>query len=470
MSDDNRIPAAAAPAAATAPAAVPAPAAAAAPTSNPKRRKALLGVGALVVVCGIAYGIYYMLMLNHFESTDNAYVQGDIVQVTPQLGGTVTAIRVDDTDHVKAGQLLVTLDPSDARVAVDQAEAQLAQTVREVRTLYANNSTLKAQIALRAADLAKAQSELVRAQSDVDRRAPLVSSGAVGKEEFAHVQAQLSAVRSSVQAARSAVQAAKEQLAANQVLTQGTDVAEHPNVKRAAARVQEAQLALNRVELRSPVDGYIARRNVQLGQRVAAGTPLMSVIGLNHVWIEANFKESQLQNLRIGQPVDAVADVYGKKVVYHGTIEGMGAGTGAAFALLPAQNATGNWIKVVQRVPVRVAIDPQELKAHPLRVGLSMEVEVDVKNVGGRMLAEADAAPDPAPTAPSAPSATAVADAGPDRTAVDRAATDARVRRIIRANGGQRTAPAAAAAKPPHLARSATSGLAADGAAVSLVD
>ncbi|MEO5734052.1 MAG: HlyD family efflux transporter periplasmic adaptor subunit, partial [Rubrivivax sp.] len=258
-----------------------------------------------------------------------------------------------------------------------------------------------------------------------------------------------SAVRSSVVAARSAVQAAKEQLTSNEVLTQGTNVEEHPNVKRAAARVREAQLALNRVELRSPVDGYIARRNVQLGQRVAAGTPLMSVIGLSNVWIEANFKESQLQNLRIGQPVDAVADVYGKKVVYHGTIEGMGAGTGAAFALLPAQNATGNWIKVVQRVPVRVSIDPQELKTHPLRVGLSMEVEVNVKNTEGRMLAEADAQVDaraPAATAPAPVAATV-----PDRAASARAATDARVRRIIHANGGNRAAPAAAAA--PRLAR-----------------
>ncbi|MEO5733936.1 MAG: HlyD family efflux transporter periplasmic adaptor subunit [Rubrivivax sp.] len=383
---------------------------------------------ALVAVCGIAYGAYWALVLNHYESTDNAYVQGNVVQVTPQLGGTVTAIKVDDTDHVKAGQLLVTLDPADAQVGVEQAEAQLAQTTREVRTLYANNSTLQAQIALRTADLAKAESELVRAQSDVDRRAPLVAGGAVGKEEFEHVKSQLTAVRSSVAAARSAVQAAREQLASNEVLTQGTAVEQHPNVLRAAARVREATLALSRVELRSPVDGYIARRNVQLGQRVAAGAPLMSVVALDTVWIEANFKESQLQNLRIGQPVEAVADVYGKSVTYRGNVEGLGAGTGAAFALLPAQNATGNWIKVVQRVPVRVALDPAELAKHPLRVGLSMDVRVDIHNTDGRVLA-LSSEPEPVPeTAPAAaPSTTA---------AVERARVDARVRRIVAANGG----------------------------------
>jgi len=388
---------------------------------NPARKKALAGVAAAVVVGGIAYGAYWALVLNHFESTDNAYVQGNVVQLTPQIGGTVVAINADDTDHVKAGQLLVKLDPADAQVALDQAEAQLAQTVREVRTLYANNSTFTAQIALREADLARAQSDVARAQDDVSRRAPLVATGAVGKEEFNHSTSQLAAAKSSVAAAQSAVVAAREQLSSNQTLTDGVKVDQHPNVLRAAARVREAYLALRRADLLAPVDGFVAKRSVQLGQRVQAGAPLMSVIALNQLWIEANFKESQLKNLRIGQEVELQADVYGKKVDYHGKIEGLGAGTGSAFSLLPAQNATGNWIKVVQRVPVRITLDPKELAEHPLRVGLSMDAKVDVSKLEGRMLADGSRA--------STSTQTAVFDQ-------NNSAADAEVRRIIAANGG----------------------------------
>ncbi len=217
-------------------------------------------------------------------------------------------------------------------------------------------------------------------------------TGAVGQEEFNHVTAQLAAAKSGVAAAQSAAEAAREQLASNQSLTENISVEQHPNVLRAAARVREAYLALSRAELVAPVDGYVARRSVQLGQRVQAGAPLLSVIALNEVWVDANFKEGQLRNLRIGQPVELEADVYGKKVDYHGTVEGLGAGTGAAFALLPAQNATGNWIKVVQRVPVRIALDPKEVAEHPLRVGLSMDARVDVSNTDGRVLAERGAA------------------------------------------------------------------------------
>jgi membrane fusion protein (multidrug efflux system) len=388
---------------------------------NPARKKALAGVAVLVVLGGVAYGAYWSLVLNHFETTDNAYVQGNVVQLTPQVGGTVVAINADDTDHVKAGQVLVKLDPADAQVALDQAEAQLAQTVREVRTVYANNSTLKAQIALREADVARAQTDLLRAQDDVARRAPLLASGAVGKEEFNHVNSQLAAAKSSVAAAQSAVLAAREQLASNQTLTEGIPADEHPNVQRAAARVREAFLALKRTDLQAPVDGFVAKRSVQLGQRVQAGAPLLSVIALNQLWVEANFKESQLQNLRLGQPVELVADVYGKKVAYHGTLEGLGAGTGSAFALLPAQNATGNWIKVVQRVPVRIRLDPKELVEHPLRVGLSMDARVDITKQDGRMLADA--------------SSTSVA-VQTHVFEVNNTAADAEVRKIIVANGG----------------------------------
>ena len=390
-------------------------------TGNPMRKKALAAVAAAVAVAGMAYGAYWALMLNHFETTDNAYVQGNVVQLTPQVGGTVVAISADDTDHVKAGQLLVKLDPADAQVALDQAEAQLAQTVREVRTLFANNSTLKAQIAARDADLARVQGDVARAQDDVTRRAPLLATGAVGKEEFNHVTAQLASAKSSVAAAQSAAVAAREQLSSNQALTDGVAIDQHPSVLRAAAKVREAHLALQRADILAPVDGFVAKRSVQLGQRVQAGAPLMSVIALSRVWVEANFKESQLQNLRIGQPVTLQADVYGKKVEYRGSVEGLGAGTGSAFALLPAQNATGNWIKVVQRVPVRITLDPKELAAHPLRVGLSMQARVDVNQTTGAMLADVSRA--------TSGSETRVFE-------VATQAADADVHRIITANGG----------------------------------
>ena len=403
------------------------------PRGSRARKRALLGVASLVVLAAIAYGIYYALVLDHYESTDNAYVQGNVVQLTPQVGGTVVAINADDTDFVKAGQLLVKLHPADARVALDQAEAQLAQTVREVRTLFVNNGALQAQIASREADLARARSEVARAQDDVTRREPLVKTGAVGKEEFNHVTTALSMAKSVYAAAQSGALAAREQLASNQSLTQGVSVEQHPNVLRAAARVREAFLALRRAELVAPVDGYVARRSVQLGQRVQAGAPLLSIVALSEVWVDANFKEGQLRNLRIGQPVTLVADIYGKKVEYHGRVEGLGAGTGAAFALLPAQNATGNWIKVVQRVPVRVSLDAKEVAEHPLRIGLSMDAKVDVRNTDGRMLANA--------SRPAGQMKTAAFDEG-------QAAADADVQRIIAANLGRPAAAVAAAARP----------------------
>ena len=352
------------------------------------RRRALGGVAVIVVLAAVAAGIDHFVIGARYESTDNAYVQGNLIQITPQVAGTVLAINADDTDFVKAGQTLVSLDPADAQVALEQAEAQLAQTLREVRTLYANNSTLRAQVALREAEIARMQSDVLRAQDDVSRRQPLLATGAVGTEEFNHSTAQLAAAKSALSAAQSAVVAAREQLASNQVMTDGTGVAEHPAVQRAAARVREAYLALKRVDLPAPVDGTIARRSVQLGQRVQPGAALMSLIPLDRVWVDANFKEPQLRKLRIGQPVSLVADVYGKEVEFHGRVAGLGAGTGSAFALLPAQNATGNWIKVVQRVPVRVALDPKELAEHPLRVGLSMVATVDVREQGGKTLAD----------------------------------------------------------------------------------
>ncbi|MDT8998695.1 efflux RND transporter periplasmic adaptor subunit [Paucibacter sp. APW11] len=408
--------------------------AASSPAANKaaQRKKGLTLVAAAIAIGFVAYSGYQWLVASRYEKTDNAYVQANLVQITPLIAGTVRAIHADDTDFVKAGQPLVSLDPADARVALEQAQAQLAQTVREVRTLYANNSTLQAQAQAREADVKRAQSELARLEADVQRRTPLLASGAVGKEEIEHAQAQVTSARSSLAAAQSALQAAREQLSSNQSLTEGTVVAEHPNVQRAAAKVREAFLAVQRNTLPAPVDGWVARRSVQLGQRVAAGAPLMAVVGLQQAWVDANFKEGQLARLRIGQPATLVADVYGEKVEFHGQVVGLGAGTGAAFALLPAQNATGNWIKVVQRVPVRIALDAKELAEHPLRVGLSMNVAVDVREQGGKSIADA---PRSTPLAQ-----TAVFDAQ------DQAA-DAEVARIIKANLGAKPAAAPRAAK-----------------------
>lgn len=356
---------------------------------NPARKKALSAIAGVVVIAGLGWAAYDWLVASHFESTDNAYVQGNVVQITPQIGGTVVAILADDTDWVKAGQPLVKLDPADATLALDQAKASLAQTVRQVGTLYANNASLQAQISLRESDVVKAQTEIARATDDLNRRQSLAGEGAVSREELNHSQTQLANAKSAMASALAGVATARQQLASNQVMTEGVSVEQHPSVQVAAAKVREAWLAKERAVLPSPVDGFVARRSVQLGQRVAAGTPLMSVIAPQQLWVDANFKEVQLRHIRIGQSVELTADLYGKKVAYKGVVSGLGMGTGAAFALLPAQNATGNWIKVVQRVPVRVALDAGELAKNPLRVGLSMIATVDVTRQDGKMLADA---------------------------------------------------------------------------------
>jgi membrane fusion protein (multidrug efflux system) len=400
-----------------------------APSTSPNGQRArLLGAAAAVIaIAALAYGAYWALVLRHYESTDNAYVQGNLVQVTPQVAGTVVLINADDTDRVNLGQTLVRLDSADAKVAVDEAEAQLAQTVREVRTLFVGNGPLAATVALRQAEAARAAADLAKAEEDVRRRAPLTASGAVSGEEMEHAQNALSSARSSLAAAQAAVLAAREQLNSNQSYTENTSIEDHPNVQRAAAKVRETFLALKRSDLPAPVGGYVARRNVQVGQRVQPGTPLMSIVPLDQLWVDANFKEVQLNKIRIGQPVKLVADVYGSKVEYEGKVAGLGAGTGAAFALLPAQNATGNWIKVVQRVPVRITLDPKQLQAHPLRVGLSMEAEVDTADQAGKSLSEA---PRAAPLVQTGVFDIALAEA------------DARIAQIIAANAGPAAPPA----------------------------
>lgn len=350
-------------------------AASAQPQNNGKRKRMMTLLIAVIVIAAIAYGLYYFLVARFHEETDDAYVNGNVVQITPQVTGTVIAVKADDTQTVKAGDPLVVLDPADAQVALQQAEANLAQTVRQVRGLFVNDDQYRAQVALR-------QSDLSKAQDDLRRRMAVAQTGAVSQEEISHA-------RDAVRAAQASVDAAQQQLASNRALTANTTIASHPNVLAAAAKVRDAYLANARNVLPAPVTGYVAKRSVQVGQRVSPGNPLMSVVPLNAVWVDANFKEVQLKRMRIGQPVELTADIYGSSAVYHGKVVGFSAGTGSAFSLLPAQNATGNWIKVVQRLPVRIEIDRKELEKHPLRIGLSMQVDVDIKDERGDQLANA---------------------------------------------------------------------------------
>src|SRR3954447_21466004 len=337
-----------------------------------KRRILLFAVFAVFLVSAGAVALWYFLHGQYHESTDDAYVGGNLVQITPQLAGTVLAIYADDTDYVRSGQRLLELDKSDARVALEQAEAQLAKTVGAVRTLRATSTEGEANVVMRRAELRKAEQDLARRRS-------IESSGAVSGEELQHAV-------DAVSSARAALEAAQKQLEAQRAQVDRTEVHNHPDVKNAAARVREALLAYSRTDLPAPTGGFVARRSVQVGQRVAPGNVLMTVVPLEDVWVDANFKENQLAHLRPGQPVTLEADAYGASVTYHGRVAGFSAGTGSAFALLPAQNASGNWIKVVQRVPVRIALDRKELAEHPLQIGLSMRVDVDTHQRDGPRL------------------------------------------------------------------------------------
>src|SRR5450631_3267167 len=360
-------------------------------TMRVNRKRWLTIVVVAFVAIGIAYGAYWAIALRDLQSTDDAYVNGNIVQITPQISGIVVAIGADDTQFVKRGQTLVQLDQADARVALEQAEAQLGRTVREVRSMFATSSQLQASVDMR-------KTELDRATGDLTRRERLAASGAVSGEELQHA-------RGAFNTAQAALLVAQQDMQVNRARIDRTTVENHPDVQNAATKVREAYLMYSRTVLPAPVGGFVAKRAVPLGQ----------------VWVDANFKEPQLAAMRVGQPVKLIADIYGGKVVYHGKVAGFGAGTGSAFALLPAQNATGNWIKVIQRVPVRVALDPQELATHPLQVGLSMEAEVDTRNRDGERL------PQVAQTAPAY--ATDVFHS------VD-AAADEHVKAIIAGNGG----------------------------------
>ncbi|MGY2488489.1 HlyD family secretion protein [Cupriavidus sp. CP313] len=339
-----------------------------------KRLLALLGLATALAAAG--YGTYYYTVARFHEETDDAYVNGNLVQLTPQVSGTIVAINADDTQIVKAGEAVVMLDAADAKIALANAEAALGQTVRQVSALYVNNSVLAATARQRQADLA-------RAREDLRRRTEVSEAGAVAAEDVAHA-------RAAVEGAEAALETARQQLASNRALTDQSSVPEHPSVLAAAAKVQEAYLANARNTLPAPVTGYVARRSVQVGQRVAPGNPLMAIVPLDGVWVDANFKEVQLKHIRIGQPVKLHADLYGSKVTYHGKVVGFSAGTGSAFSALPAQNATGNWIKVVQRLPVRIQLDPAELRNHPLQIGLSMQVDVQTRKEDGARLARSE--------------------------------------------------------------------------------
>jgi len=344
-------------------------------TGNPRKRKLMLLVLAVVVaLAGAGVWAYHEFIGRWSESTDDAYVNGNVVEITPLVTGTVVSIGADDGDLVHEGQVLINFDPNDAEVGLQSAKANLARTVRQVRGLYSNVDGMKAQVNAQ-------QAEVQKAQDNFNRRKNLAAGGAISQEELSHA-------RDDLTSAQNALANARQQLKTTSALVDDTVVSSHPDVMAAAAQLRQAYLTNARSTLIAPVTGYVAKRTVQLGQRVQPGTALMAVIPLDQLWIDANFKETQLRDMRIGQPVEIESDIYGSDVKFSGTIDSLGAGTGSAFALLPAQNATGNWIKIVQRVPVRIHVNAEELAKHPLRVGLSTNVEVNLHDQSGPVLAQ----------------------------------------------------------------------------------
>ncbi len=378
--------------------------------NNSRRQRGFLILAAVIIIAGLGYGAYWFFDARFYESTDDAYVSGNIVAVTSRENATVMALHADNTQSVRRGQLLMEMDPSVVNVNLQAAEANLARTVRAVNGAFSHADTSRAQVS-------QAEVALSLARTDYQRRQQAAADGAVSAEELAHA-------RDSVRAAEAAVAAARGGHEQTLSQIQGTDVANNPDVLAAEATLRNAVIARSHMKIVAPVDGVVAQRTVQLGQQVAAGTPLLAVVSLDHVWIDANFKEVQLQDMRVGQPVTVTADIYGGKVTYHGHVEGLGAGSGSAFALLPPQNASGNWIKIVQRVPVRIALDPKELAEHPLRIGLSVNAQVSIKDASG-----------PQMTAKVGPGTT-TADLGDDT----KAEADAIIARILAANGATRTA------------------------------
>jgi len=345
----------------------------AAASGNGRRKQLLLRLALVFVVIAIGYGGYWWLVARFAETTDDAYVTGNAVGVTPQIAATVVAIDADETDFVLQGQPLVRLDDTDTRIALDQAKANLAQTVREVRQMFDNAGRLRATIRLR-------ETEVARTKDDLARREALIGSRAVSQEDLEHAKI-------AYEGAQAALRVAQHEFQAASAMVAGANIDHHPLVEEAKARLRGAYVAWERRAVLAPVTGYVAKRSVQVGQHVVPGTLLMAIVPLGQLWVDANFKEGQLSNIRDGQPVAMTTDLYGDSVIYHGKVVGVGAGTGSAFALLPPQNASGNWIKIVQRIPVRVSLDPRELAKNPLRIGLSIDASVDTHNRSGDTLA-----------------------------------------------------------------------------------
>ncbi|CNG84321.1 multidrug efflux MFS transporter periplasmic adaptor subunit EmrA [Yersinia enterocolitica] len=339
-----------------------------------QRKRVLLILTGIFIIIGVAYLIYWFLVLRHHQETDNAYVSGNQVQIMSQVPGSVVSVNFENTDLVKSGDVLLTLDPTDAEQAYEQAKTALANTVRQTHQLIINSKQYQANIALK-------KTELSKAQNDLKRRVVLGSVDAIGREELQHA-------RDAVDAAQASLDVAIAQYNANQALVLNTPLEKQPAVEQAAAKLRDAWLSLQRTKVVSPITGFVSRRSVQVGAEIANGAPLMAVIPANEMWIDANFKETQLANMRIGQPATVVTDFYGDDVVFQGKVVGLDMGTGSAFSLLPAQNATGNWIKVVQRLPVRIELDAKQLTEHPLRIGLSTTVRVDTADTDGLVLAQ----------------------------------------------------------------------------------
>jgi membrane fusion protein (multidrug efflux system) len=338
------------------------------PARGTKLRKRLLaGLAAGVLLSGAGYGAYHTLVASHYVTTDDAYVDAQVAQINSQVTGPIAKVAVDDTQMVHKGDVLVVIDPSDARIALARAQADYQHTLQRVSQYYAQRAAAAATVTARETDAS-------RTAEDYGRRVTLSESGAISRE-------QLSTARAAAAAAVANLAAARETLQAQAELVRGVGVADHPETLAARAALEKAKLDLSRTVIRAPIDGIIAQRKAQVGQTVQPGQTLMTVTPIAQAYVDANFKEGQLKHVAVGQPVEVTSDLYGSRIVYHGKVAGMGGGTGSAFAIIPAQNATGNWIKVVQRVPVRVALDPAEMAAHPLRVGLSMTATIDTAAV-----------------------------------------------------------------------------------------
>ena len=346
------------------------------PVNNPNQKGMLLKLTVFLLIIAAASFAYWFVYISHYETTDNAYVSGNIIPVTSQVSGTVIKVNVNDTAYIKEGTPLVLLDPTDRGIALEKAKANLDLVLRETEQLYVKDRGLRATIQAR-------ELSLKQARNDLNRRQQAIHIGGVSQEELTHAQ-------DNFYIAQSLLTTARAEQNANQVLINGTSLMAHPNVVQAIAQVKEAYLAFIRTTINAPISGYIAKRSVQVGQVVGAGSMLMAIVPLDEIWVDANFKEKQLSVIKPGQAVQLESDLYGSSMIYHGKVIGLSGGSGSVFSLLPAQNATGNWIKIVQRLPVRIALDKEELKKYPLRIGLSMRVTVDINQNAGSFVEARD--------------------------------------------------------------------------------